>query len=519
MKVVTTKEMRFIEDESERLGVSKDALMENAGDAVARAVLSNLQGKEVSEKGVVVLAGPGNNGGDGLVAARVLAKSGVKVSIFMERGSGALDGKITLAKDAGAKVHSLSTNDALQNLESALKSSHAVIDALFGTGSLRPILGVVKQAVELANTSGKPIYSIDIASGLDADSGKFDLNGIRPTITFALGFPKIGSLIGAGTYPTGETRVIDIGIPKAASLGEAKAELLDRDLAFSLLPKRSGASHKGSHGSLLIVAGSETYPGAAILSASAAVRSGVGLVHLAVGASTYAAVAGRVPEVICHKLPSNANGSLNPNESARKILALSEGCNSVLIGPGLGQSPDAVALLRNLLFSGEPFPPALLDADCLNFLSTSYRWQERITLTAILTPHPGEMSRLIKRPISSVQENRLKTVRDAASIFGQVSVLKGAATLIADSSGSVRISPWVNSGLASGGTGDVLAGLASGLLAQMPKKPFDAAALGVYLHGYAGHLSAQEKGTYAMTAGDVVDALPDAFKAVDANGN
>jgi NAD(P)H-hydrate epimerase len=308
-------------------------------------------------------------------------------------------------------------------------------------------------------------------------------------------------------------RVLDIGISDGLDTG-VSTEWLTQEAATALLSDRPGDANKGNFGRAFIAAGSANYIGAALLATSAAVRSGAGLVYLATRESVYRLVAGRVEEAIYHPLPENAQGRLDAGEAVRVFLADSQGASALLIGPGLGQANDTVQFVEQLCRSLREDTPVILDADALNILSRVPGWWDRVRSPKILTPHPGEMARLMDCRVQDVQEDRPGVAADAAAKFNATVVLKGAATIITAPDGRTRVSPWVNPGLAKGGTGDVLAGLMAGIAAQTPETLFDVASLAVYLHGLAGQLARDQHGEAGMTAGDVALAIPGAFTAL-----
>ncbi len=450
MKAVTAAQMRRLEQGSVEAGVSLDELMENAGRAVADEVAAGLGDIEGSR--IVVLIGPGNNGGDGLVAARRLAELGVEVRAFVVAGSGDPAGKRTAAEAAGVHVEPAVDDSGIQELGRAAKSADVVIDAVLGTGVSRPIddtLGGALAAVQEANV---PVVAVDLPTGMNADTGQFDPNGLQADVTLMLANPKIGPVVNAGGGHCGEIKVLDIGIPPGLDSG-LDVEWLDGRLAASLLPARPGDSHKGTYGRALVVAGSLQYPGAAILSTDAATRSGAGLVELATEHSAYALVVGAVPEAIFTSLTESRPDELDPSASARQVLDRASDATSVLIGPGFGTSAQKAIFTRMLAAQAHELPPLVIDADALNILAGTYLWWEGLPESTIVTPHPGEMARLTGRTTSEVQADRLGAARSAAELWGVNVVLKGAATLIASPSVSVRISPFVNPGLAKGAPG------------------------------------------------------------------
>ncbi len=512
MKAITSAEMRAIEIQVERLGTPPGSLMEQAGREIALAIMGTFS--EKSDLKVVILAGPGNNGGDGLVAGRILAAKGVTVNTFVLLPRKQPPDKVRdKVIESNLKVEKAFGGEALMHIRSALKEADLVIDAVLGTGSNKPLSEWLATVFSIVEKMDKFVFAVDVPTGVDVDSGRLDPNTLTADVTFALGFPKVGTLTFPGKKAVGQLKTLDIGLPEGLD-ENIKTELLDEDLAYSLLPDRPEDSHKGTFGSLLIVAGCVTYSGAALLAAAAAVRSGVGLVHLAIPRSIYRAVAGRVPEVICHPLPEKRWGELDSSAATRLVLGIIENFTALLVGPGLGQSAETGKFVRTLLFSGITLP-TVLDADCLNILSETYLWQNKVIIPGVLTPHPGELSRLTGTSIQNIQANRLNMCISAAKQLGKTIVLKGAGSIVAATDGRIRISTCINSGLAKGGSGDVLSGLMAGLLAQMPDRVFDAASLAVYLHGTAGDKATQKFGRFAMTPSDTVQYLHTAFARIE----
>lgn len=518
MKAVSTEQMRAIEQRAVEAGVSLDALMENAGLAVANTVSANLgrQAGRVYGSSVTVLVGPGNNGSDGLVAARHLARRGVKVNAFALAKRPVPDSKRVLAEKAGVEFSSVATgaSDVMLVLGQAIERSDVVLDSVLGAGRTRKIEEPLAGMLRLASNSATNIIAVDLPTGTDSDTGQLDANGLRASSTLMLGYPKIGPLVAAGAGACGEITVLDIGIPDGLA-EDVTAEWLTDSSAAGLLPSRAGDANKGSFGRTLILGGSSNYLGAPLLAARAAVRSGAGLVYLATSEPVYRLIAGRVEEAIYVPLATTADGKFEQREASFELLARAREMNSMLLGPGLGQSPSAVQLIEQVVRNLPEGVPVVLDADALNILSRVPGWSEDSGAARILTPHPGEMSRLLGTSVAAVQQDRPGAAMEAARKFSATLVLKGAATIIASPDGHIRISPWVNPGLAKAGTGDVLAGLLSGLLAQMPERPFDAAALAVYAHGLAGELARQQIGERGMTAGDVAGLLPAAFNRLE----
>lgn len=513
MKAVTADQMREIEQRSVDAGVPLDTLMENAGLAVADAVASRLE--RVYGAVAVVLVGPGNNGSDGLVAARHLASRGAKVTAFGLTARPDPDEKRALAEAAGVEfVAAAETDGDAGRLHAASAQSDVVIDAVLGTGRARPVEEPLAGWLSEVREAASPVVAIDLPTGLDADSGRFDDNGLRSDLTLMLGFPKFGPLVTAGDGLCGEIQVLDIGIPDGLA-DKVSAEWITAELAKTLLPTRPSDANKGTFGRTLIAGGSRNYLGAPLLAARTAVRSGAGLVYLATAEPVHNLIAGQVQEAIYQPLPASGNADFDLPSAGNELIAAADTMDSLLIGPGLGQSPSSVGFVEQLVRGLPEEPPVVLDADALNIVARMPAWSETLKSPTVLTPHPGEMARLLGTSVAEVQEDRAAAATEAASRFDATVVLKGAATLIATPDGQMRISPWVNSGLAKAGTGDVLAGLLAGLLAQTPGSPFDAASLAVYLHGLAGEIARDSIGERGMTAGDVADAVPAAFRQLE----
>ncbi|MSQ09125.1 MAG: NAD(P)H-hydrate dehydratase [Dehalococcoidia bacterium] len=514
MKAVTAAQMRHVEQRAADAGVSQDRLMENAGLAIANAVAEKLGNPWW--KRVVVLVGPGNNGGDGLVAARHLAGMGARVECMVILPRKRPDAHRDMAVAAGVKVLEFADCGGPAGLLASLQQSDIIIDAVFGTGQNRLLGEPVIGALRAARHAGRPIVAVDLPTGVESDTGSFDPNGLPADVTLMLGLPKLGPVLRPVEARLGDVSVLDIGLPAGVDAG-INVEWLTPKIAKSLLPGRPGNAHKGTFGRVLIIAGSRSYVGAALLATRAATRSGAGLVELATPQSVWRAAAGRIEEAIYLPLAEGPSGEIDPVRSAQQALRAANEASALLIGPGLGQGRPTSEFATAFLASKPESLPSVLDADALNILASGYRWWERVAGSAVLTPHPGEMGRLLGTTTALVQGDRLVAATTAAKKFNKIIVLKGAATVIASTDGDVRISPWVNSGLAKAGTGDVLAGLISGLLAQMPSDSFGAASLGVYIHGLAGDIVRRSRGESGMTAGDVAAALPDAFLALSAD--
>ena len=512
MKVVTAAQMADIEQASERAGVSTDTLMENAGLAVARAARDELGGAAGTR--IVVLVGPGNNGADGLVAARHLRRWGAEVVCCLLTQRPEADPKLDLAVEYGVEIVSEPGTDALDRL---LRCAGLVIDAVLGTGRSRPLAGPVSDAMRLLQRvrqrAGPLLLALDLPTGLNADTGGVDPACPQFDVTLALGYPKAGLLRFPGAERAGRLRVLDIGVP--LGLREERAvdiEVVTPQWVRDCLPPRPLNSHKGTYGHSLVVAGSRHYVGAAWLASQASVRTGAGLTTLATPESVYAFAAAKGAEAIHLPLAEDSEGRVAA--AAGGVIARSDRrFTAALAGCGLGWSEGTTEFLRGLLhltqskLAGQPF---LIDADGLNNLSEIRDWRERINGPVVLTPHPGEMSTLTGIPAAHIQEDRWSLAREWANRWRATLVLKGAHTVIASPGEPLRIAPFANPGLATGGTGDVLSGVIVSLLAQGLHPP-DAAAVGVWLHGAAGEAVADRMGQAGLAASDLLDALPPAM--------
>ena len=507
MIIVTAAQMR----ELDRLTIEKYrtpslTLMERAGAGIAAAILQRFA--RAAKKGVLIVAGKGNNGGDGFVVARLLKKKRIpcEVALLARRDEltadaahnlrawSKLKGKVT--EIDGSKLELLSQSFARHGL---------LVDAILGTGMKNEVAGLFGEAITLMNASGLPTVAVDIPSGLDSDTGQPLGAAIQAEMTVALGYPKLGEVIYPGLAFAGELVVADIGIDSGALVEVApQIELLDRETVRWLVPRRQADTHKGTYGHVLMVAGARGKTGAAILSCRAAMRAGAGLVTLAAPRALNAIFAGSLVEVMTEPLGDESSEQLEMLSDAewRRLL---ERKNVLLFGPGIGVSDATQSatrwLLRNLAM------PWVIDADGLNNLAFDLERLRHAKTAPILTPHPGEMARLIGKDTAAVNADRIEIARSFATAQRCHVVLKGARTVIATADGKVFINPTGNPGMASGGMGDVLGGIIAALLGQGLSAE-DAMKLGVYLHGYAGDRVAEAKGPIGVIASDIVDGLP-----------
>ncbi|MEX2226794.1 MAG: NAD(P)H-hydrate dehydratase [Dehalococcoidia bacterium] len=511
MKLVTSAQMRALEQQAVDAGTSLDALMEAAGLAVAQEVW--LSRGVVAGRRVLVLVGPGNNGGDGLVAARHLAEWDADVAVYM---SGARDDeKLTLVRAGSAAVFVAADDHDYATLQEALEGAEVVIDALLGIGRARPIEGTLAEILSRVRASRErprppQVIAMDVPTGVDADTGRADALALRADMTITFGLGKVGLYALPGSEYAGSVQVIDIGLPKAAA-NDLPMDLLDAAWVRERLPARPASSNKGTFGRVLAVAGSANYPGAARLATEAAYRVGAGLVTLACPDSLRAIVAPSTPEVTY--LPLGDAPALT-GESSRMIVDALGAYDVLLLGPGLSQADGVQEAVASVLTQiPASVRSCVVDADGLNALARWERWHERVGASLVLTPHPGEMARLLGTSVTEIQDDRLGAATQAARTWNQIVVLKGAHTVVAAPDGRVAISPHANSLLATAGTGDVLAGAIAGLIAQ-GMDAFAAAACGVYLHGAAAEEIGDDLGDRGLIASDLLSALPRAIRTV-----
>jgi NAD(P)H-hydrate epimerase len=505
----------------EGFGLPGQVLMENAGRGATAFFLKTLWAQ--AGRGTVgILAGRGNNGGDGFVMARYLHQKGIAVKVFLlsdpQRVKGDARINLDLLAPLAIEVVALPDLDSFRKNAERLKRPTIWIDALLGTGLKSDVRGYFKAAITFLNASEKPVFAVDIPSGLNADTGQ--VQGIcttaEATATFA--FAKVGHLLHPGALHTGRLKVIDIGIPPhiATKIG-CRQHLTTSATVRRMLRPRDPQAHKGTTGHLLVVAGKTGTTGAAAMTAMAALRAGAGLVTLGCPQGVQALLAQQTLEAMTVGLAQTPLGGLSA-EALPQILRLAEGRKGLAIGPGMGTEEETGTLLEGLL-TASPLP-LVIDADGLNLLAERLNTSRPDLLTdaqapVILTPHPGEMARLTGLPTAELLKDRLSSARRFATLHGVVLVLKGARSLVAAPDGRVWINSSGNSGMASGGMGDVLTGMIGGFLAQ-GYPPETAACLGVYLHGAAGDHLARKSGPQGYLASDLMAVLPRVFSGLAA---
>lgn len=513
MYIVSSEEMRLLDRYTiEQIGLPAALLMENAGRAAAEEVLhwTSETSKSGRPQRWLVLAGKGNNGGDGLVAARHLQDAGIAVEVAYAEPPEEFSVDLAFQHEIAER---LSIPSFVYRPDTISWGAYSgVLDALLGTGSKGDPRGPYAGLIREANASGLPILSLDIPSGLDADTGFLHDPCIRAKRTVALAFLKRGLIQYPGAEAAGDVVVRPIGIPtRFAELAgvrtlELNADTLASHLALDPLAERAADTHKGTYGHVLLAAGTHRMSGAGLLCARAALRSGCGLATWAVPASLVQHLIGRLPEVMLAGLPDAGHGDW-AEVSADEVLALTEGRSALALGPGMGRYADDTQWLR-AIWEGAACP-LLLDADALNMLADATDFDEwpRREAATVLTPHPGEMARLANCTASDVQRDRIGIARRYAEERGVTLVLKGARTVVATPQGIVYVNKTGNPGMAKGGTGDALTGVIASLLAQGFSAE-QAAAFGVWRHGTAGDLAAAKRpGRESLLASDLIEEL------------
>lgn len=492
-------------------GVPGRVLMETAGRACADIVCAEWGAG--NEKNAVIVAGKGNNGGDGYVIARCLLRRGWSVEVFIlaERSEIAGDAAANLMLlDPACLTFCNTPGDLLPNA-GVFHNASVIVDALFGIGLNTEVSGLYADAIEVMNSAGRPLLSVDIPSGIDASTGKVLGKAVQAYVTVTFGFAKIGHALYPGRAYTGNLKVVDIGIPDDIAASLECHEFLERESVRPLIKTRERCGHKGKYGHCLIVAGSTGKTGAASLAANSAVRTGSGLVTLAVPASLNPVLEVKTTEAMTLPLDDAGKGFLG-TRSRDQILSAIQGKDAIAVGPGISRESETVSLVRRLV--KDAALPMVVDADGLNAVAEDVSiLHEKRSPALILTPHPGEMSRLSGLSIPAIEGDRISAARNFSIRYGVFLVLKGASTVIATPGGEVAVNGSGNPGMGSGGMGDVLTGIIVSLLGQN-YLPFEACRLGVFLHGFAADLVAREKGEIGISATDVQEMLPFAYNAI-----
>jgi ADP-dependent NAD(P)H-hydrate dehydratase / NAD(P)H-hydrate epimerase len=499
----------------EKYGIDSYALMTRAGDAVARALLERF--RDAARAGVTVVAGRGNNGGDGFVAARKLTQEGVAVRVVLLARAGDLKGDAARAGDefkaAGGAIIEATAEAAVPAALAARPG--VIIGAIFGTGLNAEVAGIARRAIELVNAMHAPVIAVDIASGVSADTGAIMGIAMRASLTVTFGYAKYGHVSFPGADYCGALEVANIGFAPGA-IGEIapRGRYLEVADVRHLVHRRPMNSHKGNYGHVMVIAGSLGKSGAALLASRGALRMGAGLVTAAVPQSVQTIVAGDCDELMTEPI-ADCDGHFDGAHAPSVLRPLISGKDALVVGPGIGLTDDTRKLIEWLINEGaSPHRPLLIDADGLNALAALGCESARAAKGAvILTPHPGEAARLLGESTAEVNADRIGAARRLAERTGAHILLKGARSVVAAADGVLHVNSSGNPGMATPGMGDALSGMVGALLGQ-GMGPLDALALGTFLHGFAADRIATRVGRVGYLAGDVIEELPAALEAL-----
>ena len=510
MRVVTNAEMKMIDRWAiKELRIPSTVLMENAGRGCVDVLDTYF---ELAGLRVLVVCGKGNNGGDGFVVARHLLNRNADVKIALLGSGQELKGdallNYRLAKAGQADITEISRTAKIDKLCAAFHPD-VIVDAIFGTGFKGQPQDIYYGVIELMNRIDAFVLSIDIPSGVNGDDGRFEKTCVIADATATICLPKRGDYLYPGRAFCGDLYTVDIGIPYSA-IDQGFPRVIEQDDVARILPYRPPDGNKGTFGNVLIIAGARGFSGAAALAAHATLKTGAGLVRLAAPRGIMNALEAKLLEVVKVPLEQTSEETISV-EAIPTVLPLLKQSQTMIIGPGITTNPGTAAFLRTLL--PKITVPMIIDADAINIIAQDTNILMKLKAPFIMTPHPGELARLVKRTPKIINENRIDTAAEYARAFNCVMVLKGAPTVIATPAGEIYINPTGNSGLASAGSGDVLAGMISGMLAQQVS-PVEAAIAGVFLHGSAADLAVEDTNEYSLMAGDLLEYIPRALNSV-----
>lgn len=515
MKVLTSKEMREIDRKTiEEIGIPGPVLMENAGIRITGAILKRFP--RITEENVVIVAGKGNNGGDGFVVARHLFNLGARPNVLLLASKQELKGDAALnlgiAEKIGVEIAEVKKIEEWKKHRIVLFHASVIVDAIFGTGLLKPAEGLYATAIEDINKAPGFKVAVDIPSGLSSDTHLLIGPAVKADLTVALAAPKIGHVLPPAEEYVGELVISDISIPPFLFEDESlKLEVIEKKDALPYIQKRKRDSHKGTYGHLFVLAGSLGKTGAAVMAAKAALRMGAGLVTVGTPQSCLPVIGRSMMELMTEALPETPQKTIS-EAALPMVLDLLKGKDAVLIGPGISAHPSTAKLVVSLMPKIKV--PAVIDADGLNILAENPAALKSFSCPAVLTPHPGEFARLIRRSNKDVLDNRLALAAEFADKYKVFLVLKGYRTLVATPQGKIFINPTGNPGMATGGSGDVLSGMIASLIIQ-EKNILGATVAAVYLHGLSGDIGAKRIGERPLIAGDLIKYLPQALKEME----
>jgi len=513
MKIVTARQMAALDRETiEGHGIPGLDLMERAGAGIAEEVLAMLDRLDGPRR-VLLFAGKGNNGGDAFVVARLLHEKEVETLTVLVGAAADLKGDALenhrRLQGLGAELVEIHDRAGLEALHERAEDAGLVVDGLLGTGLSGEPTGLMADAIRFINTLAVPVVAVDIPSGVSGDSGPVNDCFVRADLTVTMALPKLGCFLGNGPNGLGRLAVVDIGILKKVEAGaQSCGELMVPDEIAPLLPERERLSHKGTYGRLFVLAGSRGYTGAAALVANAAMRAGAGLVFLGIPESLNPILEVKCTEAMTMPLPETPDGTVS-DEAFFDVARRIEACDALAIGPGLSTNRRTAFLVRKLVATTTV--PTVIDADGLNGLAPRAELLNTCKAPVIITPHPGELSRLTDTSQARILGDPWDAARRTAQTYRVTAVLKGAYTIVALPDGDLFLNIMGNAGMASGGVGDVLTGILGALLAQgLPTK--DAARLGVILHALAGDIATTEGDPASLIAGDLLEKLPAALR-------
>lgn len=514
MRVVTPQEMSEIDGYTIReIGIPGVVLMENAAYRVTDQIIRHL-GKQ-NGRNVVVFVGTGNNGGDGFAVARQLHNKKFNVIVYIVGDDSKIKGDALvnyhIVKKIGILVEKINTNITEDIIKNIMRS-HVVVDAILGTGLKGEVRRNIQQVIEAINKYSKYTIAVDIPSGIDGGTGRICGTSIKADITVTFQLPKIGHLVYPGRDYTGELIIADIGIPPQAFENDgAKREMITKEHIKRYFGKRSNDTHKGSYGRVLVIGGSTGMTGAPTMTAQAALRSGCGLVKVAVGESLVDILENKLTEGMTVPLKEQKRGVLSI-ECISQLKPLIDQSDAIVFGPGIGTNEVNYNIIGKIIRYSDV--PVIIDADGLNVLAGNLDCLKKANCPLVITPHPGEMARLKGVSIKEVQSHRLNIAEELSKTYNIITILKGASTVIASPEGKLAINNTGNPGMSTAGMGDVLAGIIASFIAQgIPL--YDACYSGVFIHGVSGDQASKVKGEFGLIASDVIGMLPKAILCIN----
>ena len=515
MKVLTSKQMKEIDRKTiEEIGILGTILMENAGLQIFKKLKAKFP--EVSKEKIVIVAGKGNNGGDGFVVARHLCNNGADPYVLLLASKGEVKGdaavNLRMAEKIGIKIGEVCSLKDWNLQKKKISQSSVLVDAIFGTGLTQPAQGLYVTVIEDINKSKAYKISVDIPSGLSSDTFQIIGPCVKADLTVTLAAPKIAHIFPPAEECIGELAVADINVPSFLfDDDKLKLELVEKETVLPYFKRRRKDTHKGTYGHLFVLSGSLGKTGAAVMAGKAALKMGAGLVTVGTPESCLPIVARSMVELMTEPLPETPKKTLS-HQALKKVLSLLEGKDALLIGPGISTHKSTSELVLSLI--PKINVPAVVDADALNILATKPEILKSLCMPAVLTPHPGEFARLLNLSTRDVVERKLELVPQFAEEYGAYLVLKAYRTLIATPEGRVFVNPTGNPGMATAGSGDVLSGMIASMIIQ-EKNLLEAILAAVYVHGLSGDIGAEKLGEKSLTAGDIIRYLPSAVRFLE----